>query len=200
MKTVFVRPELCIGCRHCEVACAVEHAQNKDIIDAVGEKKRSQPRIFVETGPGYKTFPNRCRHCDPAPCMQVCPTGALVRDAATGSVGIAYARCIGCAVCAMACPFGIIRFGPVRQLDTDREVNAKCDNCLERQKEGKIPACAWACKTGALEFGDINDLVRTSRRDFTTRLVLAEGKGAEVTALPPNIRAFRAIMEELAGL
>jgi carbon-monoxide dehydrogenase iron sulfur subunit len=100
----------------------------------------------------------------------------------------------------MACPFGIIRFGPVRQLDTDREVNAKCDNCLERQKEGLIPACAWACKTGALEFGDANDLVRTSRKDFTTRLVLAEGKGAEVTALPPNIRAFRAIMEELAGL
>ncbi|MDD5143548.1 4Fe-4S dicluster domain-containing protein [Methanoregula sp.] len=200
MKTVFVRPELCIGCRHCEVACAVEHAENKNILGAVTEKKKSQPRIFVETGPGYKTFPNRCRHCDPAPCMQVCPTGALVRDNASGSVGMAYARCIGCAVCAMACPFGIIRFGPVRQLDTDREVNAKCDNCLERQKEGLIPACAWACKTGALEFGDANDLVRTSRKDFTTRLVLAEGKGAEVTALPPNIRAFRAIMEELAGL
>lgn len=200
MKTVFVRPELCIGCRHCEVACAVSHAEQKDIIGATGEKKKSQPRIFVETGPSYKTFPNRCRHCDPAPCMQVCPTGALVRDAPTGSVGIAYPRCIGCAVCAMACPFGIIRFGPVRQLDTDREVNAKCDNCLERQKDGMIPACAWACKTGALEFGDANDLVRTSRKDFTTRLVLSEGKGAEVTALPANIRAFRAIMEELAGL
>ncbi len=200
MKTVFVRPELCIGCRHCEIACAVSHAKNHDIIGAAGEAKRSQPRIFVETWHGYLTFPNRCRHCDPAPCMQVCPTGALVRDEATGSVGIAYSRCIDCAVCAMACPFGIIRFSPVRQLDTDREVNAKCDNCLERQREGKIPACAWACKTGALEFGEVNDLIRTSRKDFTTRLVLAEGKGAEVSALPANIRAFRAIMEELAGL
>ena len=198
MKTVFVRPELCIGCRHCEVACAVEHAQTKNILSAVSEKKRSQPRIYVETGPGYLTFPNRCRHCDPAPCMQVCPTDALYRDAPTGSVAIAYQRCIGCAVCAMACPFGIIRFGPVRQLDSDREVNAKCDNCIERQKQGEIPACAWACKTGALEFGDANDLVRSSRKDFTTRLIRSGGTGAEVSALPPMVKAFRAIMEELA--
>jgi len=100
----------------------------------------------------------------------------------------------------MACPFGIIRFEKVHQLDTDREVNAKCDNCIERQKAGIIPACAEACKTGALEFGDADELVRSSRKDFTLRLIKAGETGTEVKKMPANIRAFRAIMAELAEL
>lgn len=200
MKTVFVRPELCIGCRHCEVACAIEHAESRRLFDAIHEEKISQPRIHVETGINYLTFPNRCRHCDPAPCMQVCPTEALYREQGTGSVVVDYNRCIACAVCAMACPFGIIQFQRVYQLDTDREVNAKCDNCIERQKDGKIPACAEACKTGALEFGDADDLIRSSRKDFTLRMIKSEGTDVEVPKIPANIRAFRAIMEEMAKL
>jgi carbon-monoxide dehydrogenase iron sulfur subunit len=200
MKTVFVRPELCIGCRHCEVACAIEHAESKNLFDAIHEEKISKPRIHVEVGINYLTFPNRCRHCDPAPCMQVCPTEALYRDQETGSVVTDYGKCIDCAVCAMACPFGIIQFQKVYQLDTNREVNAKCDNCIERQKNGKIPACAEACKTGALEFGDADDLIRSSRKDFTLRLIKAGETGTEVPKLPANFRAFRAIMAELAEL
>jgi len=200
MKTVFVTPELCIGCRHCEVACAIEHAEKKELFAALREEKRSQPRVFVETGMDYLTFPNRCRHCDPAPCMQVCPTEALARDADTGSVLVRYERCIGCAVCAMACPFGIIRFESVHQLDTDREVNAKCDNCIERQRAGTIPACAEACKTGALTFGDADDLIRSSRKDFTLRLIAAQETGSETPKMPAGIKAFRAIMAELAEL
>lgn len=200
MKTVFVRPELCIGCRHCEVACAVEHARSRHLFDAIREEKISRPRIHVETGPHYLTFPNRCRHCDPAPCMQVCPTAALYRDAETASVVVDYDRCIGCAVCAMACPFGIISFERVHQLPTDREVNAKCDNCIERQEDGKIPACAEACKTGALLFGDANDLIRTSRKDFTVRVLASGGADAEATEVPANIRAYRAILEKMAEL
>ena len=198
MKTVFVRPERCIGCRHCEVACAIHHAENKNLFDAIREDPISKPRIHVEVGIHYLTFPNRCRHCDPAPCMQVCPTEALYRDTETGSVVVDYAKCIGCAVCAMACPFGIIQFEPVFQLDTGREVNAKCDNCIERQKEGIIPACVEACKTGALEFGEVNDLIRVSRKDFTTRMIKSEGTDVEVPKIPANIQAFRTIMKELA--
>jgi carbon-monoxide dehydrogenase iron sulfur subunit len=100
----------------------------------------------------------------------------------------------------MACPFGIIRFNRVHQLDEDREVNAKCDNCIERQRAGTIPACAEACKTGALTFGEAGDLIRSSRKDFTLRLITAAETGAEVEKMPANIRAFRAIMAELAEL
>lgn len=198
MKTVFVRPELCIGCRHCEVACAIEHSKSKTLFDAVNEDPVSQPRIFVEPAIDYLTFPNRCRHCDPAPCMQVCPTEALRRDTETGTVAIDYLRCIGCAVCAIACPFGIIRFEIVMQTGNDREVNAKCDNCINRQKEGRIPACAEACKTGALEFGDANDLIRVARKDFSTRIIKSKGTDVEVPKIPENVKAFRNIMKTIA--
>jgi carbon-monoxide dehydrogenase iron sulfur subunit len=100
----------------------------------------------------------------------------------------------------MACPFGIIRFNGVHQLDTGREVNAKCDNCIERQRAGAIPACAEACKTGALTFGDADQLIRSSRKDFTLRLITAQETGAEVPKMPANIKAFRAIMAEMAEL
>ena len=177
-----------------------EHSESKKLFDAIHEEKISKPRIHVEVGINYLPFPNRCRHCDPAPCMQVCPTDALYRDQESGSVVVDYGKCINCAVCAMACPFGIIQFQKVHQLDTGREVNAKCDNCIERQKNGIIPACAEACKTGALEFGDADDLIRSSRKDFTLRLIKAGETGSEVPKLPANIRAFRAIMAELAEL
>lgn len=198
MKTVFVRPELCIGCRHCEIACAIEHSESKSLFDAILEEPVSKPRIFVEPVIDYLSFPNKCRHCDPAPCMQVCPTEALFRDTETGIVAINYLRCIACGMCAIACPFGIIRFEKVKQTGNDREVNAKCDNCISRQREGTIPACAEACKTGALEFGDVNDLIRVSRKDFSMRIIKSQGADVEVPKIPDNIRAFRAIMKTIA--
>ncbi|HWQ63858.1 MAG TPA: 4Fe-4S dicluster domain-containing protein [Methanospirillum sp.] len=200
MKTVFVRQDRCVGCRHCEIACAVEHSESKDLFQVFTEEKPSYPRIHVESVDNYLSFPNRCRHCDPAPCMQVCPTRALSRDEATGSVLVSYIRCIQCSVCAMACPFGIITFQQVRQLESDREVNAKCDNCIGRLSENRIPACAEACKTGALEFGDVNDLIKETRADLTMRLIRSQGSDIQVPAMPDNIRAFKAVMETIANL
>ncbi|PWR71675.1 4Fe-4S dicluster domain-containing protein [Methanospirillum lacunae] len=200
MKTVFVRQDRCVGCRHCEIACAVEHSESKDLFQVFTEEKPSHPRIHVESVDNYLSFPNRCRHCDPAPCMQVCPTRALSRDEATGSVLVSYTRCIQCSVCAMACPFGIITFQQVRQLESDREVNAKCDNCIGRLSENRIPACAEACKTGALEFGDVNDLIKETRADLTMRLIRSQGSDIQGPAMPDNIRAYKAVMETIANL
>ena len=199
MKTVFVHPERCIGCRHCEIACALEHSRTKDIFTAFYEDPIPQPRIHVELGIEFSTFLNRCRHCDPAPCMQVCPTGALYRDEATGSVLVDYDKCIACAMCAMVCPFDIISFHRVWNVTIDHEVNAKCDHCIDRQRRGEIPACVEACKTGALEFGDINDIIRSSRKDFTLRTTTAL-QGEEAPAIPENIKEFREVMKKVAHL
>lgn len=199
MKTVFVHPERCIGCRHCEVACAIEHSKSKDLFGMLFETPRSKPRIHVELGLDFLTFPNRCRHCDPAPCMQVCPTGALHRDIETGSVLVNYDKCIGCAMCAMVCPFDIISFDKVWNIRLDHEVNTKCDHCIDRQRNGEVPACVEACKTGALEFGDANDIIRSSRKDFTVRTTLAL-KGEEAPSIPANIEAFRDIMAKVSQL
>lgn len=199
MKTVFVRQERCVGCRHCEVACAIEHSKGKSLFSSILEETRSYPRIYVEVIENYQKFPNRCRHCDPAPCMQVCPTGTLYREEKTGSVLIDYLKCIGCAVCAMACPFGIIQFRNVPGLALNREVNAKCDNCISRLEDDRIPACAEACKTSALEFGDVNDLIRVARTDFTNQMITSRETDTEVPIIPENIRAFKVVMEKLAS-
>ena len=111
MKTVFVNPERCIGCKQCEIACAVEHSQSKNLLQAVFETPKPYPRIHVAPGIYTTTsFPNKCRHCDPAPCQAVCPTGAISRESDLDIVVIDGDKCITCAMCAMVCPFDVIRY------------------------------------------------------------------------------------------
>ena len=158
MKTVFVNPERCIGCKQCEVACAVEHSESKDLYQAVFETPKPRPRIHVAPGIYLNTaFPNKCRHCDPAPCMGVCPTGAISRDADLDIVVIDGDKCITCAMCAMVCPFDVIRFFKSPTVKLDKVVAIKCDHCIERQRQGQEPACVEVCKVGALVFGDITN-------------------------------------------
>jgi len=198
MKTVFVNPEKCIGCRHCEIACAVEHSQTKDVLTAFFEDPVPQSRIHVEPGVNLATFPNKCRHCDPAPCMQACPTGALYRDQSTGSVLLDGYKCIACGMCAIACPFDVITFHQVWNVKVRREINFKCDHCVERQARGEIPACVEACKTEALEFGEINEIVKRGRRDYTIRITTAAGMAEEVPALPETVKMWREMNAKLA--
>lgn len=200
MKTVFVNPENCIGCRHCEIACAVEHSQTKDVLTAFFENPIPQPRIHVEPGVTFTTFPNKCRHCDPAPCMQVCPTGALYRDEETGSVLLDGYKCISCGMCAIACPFDVITFNKVWDVKLDKEINYKCDHCIDRQRQGDIPACVEACKTQALVFGEINEIVKRGRQDFTIRMTTAEGREQEVPALPQTVKMWREMNEKISEI
>jgi carbon-monoxide dehydrogenase iron sulfur subunit len=82
MKTVFIHPERCIGCKQCEVACTVAHSQTRNLFLATFESPSPKPRIHAEPGLDLNTsFPNKCRHCNPAPCQGVCPTGAILRPA-----------------------------------------------------------------------------------------------------------------------
>lgn len=200
MKNVMVNPDRCVGCRHCEVACALEHSLSGSLPSALNETPLSAPRIFVETGIDYLTLPHRCRHCEPAPCAQVCPTGTLYRDRDTETVAIDYRRCISCSACAIVCPFGVIRFGPVAGLDPIREVNTKCDGCPERVSRGEIPACVEACKTGALTYGDVDELARAGRRDLTIRMFRTREAEVEAPAVPPAISLQRKIMSRLYSL
>lgn len=156
MKSVIIEPEKCIGCKHCSLACAVEHSESKTLLGAIQETPIPRARIFVDLAVDQQTFPNRCRHCDPAPCLDACPSGAIFRDEQTGSILINQARCINCAMCAMACPFGVIRFFADTLMTGHTSVAIKCDNCIDRQKSQMAPACVNACKTGALTFREIN--------------------------------------------
>jgi len=197
MKTVFVNAAKCVGCRHCEIACAKAHATREDMQAVLHDDPRPRPRISVGLGIDFMKFPNRCRHCDPAPCHQVCPTGAIYRDEALGSVLVNEARCISCGMCAMVCPFNAIRFYPTA--DTATDVSYKCDDCIARQAAGRDPACVEACKTGALVFGEVNAIIDGLKKDVVMDIT-RDIKGMPPADIPGNIRMFQGIKEKVAQL
>ena len=102
-------------------------------------------------------FPKSCLHCEDAACVTVCPTGASYKRAEDGIVLVDEGLCIGCGLCAWACPYG------ARELDADQGVMKKCTLCIDRiynenlEEVDRVPACVRTCPTGARHFGDLAD-------------------------------------------
>lgn len=194
MKTVFVHPERCIGCKQCEAACAVAHSKTKNLYLAVFESPTPKPRIHAEPGFTLNTaFPNKCRHCNPAPCQMVCPTAAIYRpDDLPEIVEVNARRCITCGMCAMVCPFDVITYYPSSEAPEKVSVAIKCNHCIERQRQGQDPACVEVCKVDALEFGELNELVKSARTRYSETVSVAVGEiGREITEVPANVDAWR---------
>lgn len=143
MKRIYVHEEYCIGCRLCEIHCLVQHSKSRKIIKAFKEEfPRAVSRVLVEEQ-GYLSFALQCRHCEEAPCLEACITGAMQRDKSTGAVLCDEERCVGCWMCIMVCPFGVIK----RDLES-KKVASKCDLCLEEE----VPVCVQNCPNEALTF------------------------------------------------
>src|SRR5215211_4446181 len=99
-----------------------------------------------------------CKHCTSAACLDVCPTGALVRTE-FGTVVVQEDICNGCGYCVPACPFGVID-----QRKGDGRV-WKCTLCYDRIGDGLTPACAKACPTESIQYGPLDELrERAARR------------------------------------
>jgi formate dehydrogenase iron-sulfur subunit len=92
-----------------------------------------------------------CKHCVAAPCQQACPTGSIIRNE-FDNVYIQPDICNGCGYCVPACPYGVIT-----QFPNDGRA-FKCTLCYDRQKDGLEPACAKACPTDSIMFGEVEDL------------------------------------------
>jgi Fe-S-cluster-containing dehydrogenase component len=150
IKTLFVDPSRCIGCRACEAACR----------ECDSHKGESMVMVdFVERGASVATQPTVCMHCaDPvAPCAQVCPVLAI-QITPEGVVQQADpSRCIGCRNCVYACPFG------VPKMDLQARLMKKCNLCYDRTVQGLQPWCAQACPTDALWYGDYEEFVNARR-------------------------------------
>jgi Fe-S-cluster-containing hydrogenase component 2 len=133
-----INPDQCIGCRSCELACALEN----DGIMAAG-RSRIAVISFVESrvyGLPYH-FPTTCRQCEDAPCLIACPENAIGEDLQGGRiVRVDTEQCTGCGLCERACPFGAIPIDPVSRKAY------KCELC-----DGD-PACVVICPTDAITF------------------------------------------------
>ncbi len=159
MKRIFVNFDLCTACKTCELACAIEHSQAQSIFASPFETPRPMNRVFVEAAEGHK-IPIFCRHCEDAPCIAACISGAMFRDPQTEAVLCDASRCIGCWTCVMVCPYGVVG----RQLELGKAV--KCDLCPGRES----PACVASCPAKALRYEEVDGFSKQKRQEFASAI------------------------------
>jgi carbon-monoxide dehydrogenase iron sulfur subunit len=165
MRKIFVDSVKCLGCHSCELYCAVAHSRSGNLYGAIAESPVPLARVSVEKSRAG-CFPLQCRHCDDAQCLKACVTKALYRDAVSGAVLQKDELCIGCSMCAIACPFGSIEDNP------ENKTISKCDLCLTRKEN---PVCVTACPTGALSFEDSVSYSKEKRKAYLVELDTKSG-------------------------
>jgi formate dehydrogenase iron-sulfur subunit len=142
---------------------------------AFNENVRMDPQGVNDS---WSMMSDVCKHCTHAGCLEACPTGAIIRND-FGSVFIQPDVCNGCGYCVPSCPFGVVDVMGyianngtynVSTLREDRReadetaiqghggVAGKCTLCYDRQRDGFVPACAKACPTESIQFGDVDEL------------------------------------------
>jgi formate dehydrogenase iron-sulfur subunit len=193
----FTDTSVCIGCKACEVACKEWNllpdegfafsGHSYDNTVALGattwrhvafiEQQRpvAMPSLDLAGGAASATVlrgesqdemrwlmsSDVCKHCTSAACLEVCPTGALFRTE-FGSVVVQPDICNGCGYCVPACPFGVID----RREDDGRAW--KCTLCYDRTRDGLEPACAKACPTDSIQYGQLDELRERAQRRLAT--------------------------------
>lgn len=137
---VIAFPEYCLGCGLCRVFCAASHDGYEGSVIKAFKKGQPAPRAALLFSSG-NSWLNTCMHCNEAPCVNACITGAMSIDE-QGTVFIRDDRCVQCYTCVMVCPYGHIQPNP------DQARILKCDLCRENNN---IPACVANCPNGALQ-------------------------------------------------
>jgi len=165
-SAIVVDLKRCLACRSCELACAKAHAGFEDIVEALLADAHLVPRVRVIAAAG-RAVPVQCQHCEDAPCVTVCPSGALYKDEATGRTLTAPEKCIGCKSCVVVCPFGATTWDDVA------ESIIKCDLCEGIIEEGELPRCVSACPTHARRLMRLDELIRRRQQDAAERTIAA---------------------------
>ncbi|MBU4345966.1 MAG: 4Fe-4S dicluster domain-containing protein [Candidatus Omnitrophica bacterium] len=139
MKKLYYDVKKCLGCKSCEIACAVAHSKSETLFSAIREEVLSLPRKKVLHHKD-KNYPVSCRHCKDPICVDACMAAALVYDKEKGMVFHDESRCVGCWMCVMVCPYGAIR------PNVKTKIPLRCDKCQDKDE----PSCVKACPTGAI--------------------------------------------------
>ena len=161
--------DTCVGCHACVISCKEWNTSNYGAPlsdqDPYGEEPSGTFLNRIHTFEVMRAdaaaqvthFPKSCLHCEDAPCVTVCPTGASYKRHEDGIVLVNEQDCIGCGLCAWGCPYG------ARELDLDEGVMKKCTLCVDRiynlniPEEDRVPSCVRTCPAGARHFGDFSD-------------------------------------------
>ncbi len=161
--------DICVGCQACATSCkewnTAGHSAPLTDRDPYGARplgvwfnRVHSFEVDADDDAGRTVhFPKSCLHCDDAPCVTVCPTGASYKRCTDGIVLVHAEKCIGCKLCSWACPYG------AREYDDDAGVMKKCTLCVDKiynknlPEYSRVPACVAACPTGARSFGDLAD-------------------------------------------
>src|SRR5918992_298283 len=174
----FTDTSVCIGCKACEVACKEWNQLPEDeekigflgqSLDNTGELNGTTWRHvqFIDNvpdatmsdgnGKAFLLMSDVCKHCKHASCLDVCPTGAIIRTE-FDTVFIQEDVCNGCRNCIAACPYDVI------DVDKERNVARKCTLCYDRLQNGMEPACAKACPTDSIQFGPLDELREKAKK------------------------------------
>jgi formate dehydrogenase iron-sulfur subunit len=174
----FTDTSVCIGCKACEVACKEwnQLPEREDELGFLGQSLDNTGELngtnwrhvqFVDhvedaamsdgNGKAFLLMSDVCKHCKHASCLDVCPTGAIVRTE-FDTVFIQEDVCNGCRNCIAACPYDVI------DIDEDKNVAQKCTLCYDRLQGGMEPACAKACPTDSIQFGERGALVERAKK------------------------------------
>jgi formate dehydrogenase iron-sulfur subunit len=220
---------VCIGCKACQVACHQWNDLPADLAEQPAENNpgRARPLTgnsydntgsltannwrhvkFIEqfnperTETAWLMMSDVCKHCVNAPCLEVCPTGAIIRTE-FDTVYIQEEVCNGCRDCVGACPFGVIHMSGVE--NAGKGTAKKCTLCYDRLKNNLTPACAQACPTESIQFGPIDELQKRA----TTRLQQLQSEGytkaqlyGDDTTILGGLNSFYLLMDkpEVYGL
>ena len=169
--------DTCVGCHACVVNCKEWNGSDGSLSDQdsygsdpsgawlnrihtfeVTPDSSGDGEVIGEVGDARVVhFPKSCLHCEDAPCVTVCPTGASYKRDEDGIVLVDESKCIGCGLCAWSCAYG------AREMDITSGVMKKCTLCVDRiyneelEEVDRIPACVRTCPAGARHFGDLGD-------------------------------------------
>jgi formate dehydrogenase iron-sulfur subunit len=205
----FTDTSICIGCKACEVACKewnqvpedglvhtgrsmdnsgglgadtwrhvafVEQRKPVSVADGIPDslvQHTARRELADELGElRWLMSSDVCKHCTHAACLEVCPTGALFRTE-FGTVVVQEDVCNGCGYCVPACPFGVLD-----KREEDGRV-WKCTLCYDRLGAGQEPACAQACPTDSIQFGELDEL-RERAHERVRELQAAGEPGAQL--------------------
>src|SRR3954451_4258965 len=185
----FTDTTVCIGCKACQVAChqwndlpagkagrvglTVLSGNSYDNTGSFSDVNWRHVKFIEQFSPdphrsqaAWLMMSDVCKHCVHAPCLDVCPTGAIIRTE-FDTVYIQEPACNGCRDCVGACPFGVIH------MSEKTHIAQKCTFCYDRLKNGLQPACAKACPTESIRFGPRKELLKLAE----ARLPRAQAEG-----------------------